>query len=114
MAWYDTDTSFNLASRMSEDFQKLRSGMGEKLTVISNYVGSAVICLSQALPLGWQLALVCMCMVPVTFASSILLSRMKNAKERVQWGSIKGGWRIIRSSYCKGGRWRELNSMSAE
>ncbi|XP_048487595.1 multidrug resistance protein homolog 49 [Plutella xylostella] len=75
MAWYDTDTSFNLASRMSEDFQKLRSGMGEKLTVISNYVGSAVICLSQALPLGWQLALVCMCMVPVTFASSILLSR---------------------------------------
>ncbi|XP_048488083.1 ATP-dependent translocase ABCB1 [Plutella xylostella] len=75
MSWYDTDTSFNLASRMSEDMTKLKDGMGEKLSVVANLIGTAVICFAQAFPLGWQLTLTCMTVMPFSVLASVLLSR---------------------------------------
>ncbi|XP_028035436.1 multidrug resistance protein homolog 49-like [Bombyx mandarina] len=74
MSWYDTDSEFNLASKMSENLMSIKEGMGEKLAVVSNLVGTSVICLCTAFPLGWQLTLACAAVMPFSVITSIALS----------------------------------------
>ncbi|CAH2103160.1 unnamed protein product [Euphydryas editha] len=74
MTWFDTDTEFNLASKMSENMMKLKEGMGEKLGVVANLIGTAIICLCQAFPMGWELTLACVTVVPFSIAASVVLS----------------------------------------
>ncbi|XP_075991226.1 multidrug resistance protein homolog 49-like [Anticarsia gemmatalis] len=74
MSWFDTDTEFNLASKMSENLTKLKDGMGEKLAVVSNLMGTAILCICIAFPLGWNLALACATVMPFSIASSVALS----------------------------------------
>lgn len=74
MSWYDTDSGFNLASKMTENMMKLKEGMGEKLSVVANLVGTCVICLSVAFPMGWELTLACCTVVPFSITASVILS----------------------------------------
>ncbi|XP_063394419.1 multidrug resistance protein homolog 49-like [Cydia fagiglandana] len=74
MEWFDTDSEFNLASKMSEDMMKLKEGMGEKLAVVSNLLGTAIISICQSFPLGWELTLACLTVLPFSLAASIILS----------------------------------------
>ncbi|XP_047544251.1 multidrug resistance protein homolog 49-like [Vanessa atalanta] len=74
MAWFDTDNEFNLASKMSENMMKLKEGMGEKIGVVSNLIGTAIICLCQSFPMGWELTLACVSVVPFSIAASVVLS----------------------------------------
>lgn len=74
MTWFDTDSDFNLASKMSENLMKLKEGMGEKLAVVSNLVGTSIICLCTAFPLGWKLALACITVMPFSIMASVALT----------------------------------------
>ncbi|XP_013189257.1 multidrug resistance protein homolog 49 [Amyelois transitella] len=74
MEWFDTDTGFNLATKMTENMMKLKEGMGDKLSVVSNLVGTSILCFCTALPLGWELALACMTVMPFSVTASVLLS----------------------------------------
>ncbi|KPJ04743.1 Multidrug resistance protein 1 [Papilio xuthus] len=74
MAWFDLDTEFNLASKMSENLMKLKEGMGDKLGVIANLVGTSVLCICQSLSFGWELTLACITVIPFAVAASVILS----------------------------------------
>ncbi|CAK1588202.1 unnamed protein product [Parnassius mnemosyne] len=74
MSWFDTDSEFNLASKMSENMMKLKEGMGDKLGVVANLAGTAIICLCQSFSLGWELTLACITVVPFSITASIILS----------------------------------------
>ncbi|KAJ8737708.1 hypothetical protein PYW08_000303 [Mythimna loreyi] len=74
MAWFDTDNEFNLASKMSENLMKLKDGMGDKLTVVANLVGTSIISIGVAIPLGWELALACITVMPFSIAAAVYLS----------------------------------------
>ncbi|XP_072931072.1 multidrug resistance protein homolog 49-like [Epargyreus clarus] len=75
MTWFDTDSEFNLASKMSENMMKLKDGMGEKLAIVANLAGTAIISLCQAFPMGWELTLACVTVVPFSITASVLLSK---------------------------------------
>ncbi|KAJ2954416.1 hypothetical protein O0L34_g2683 [Tuta absoluta] len=83
MAWFDTDSEFNLASKMAEDMMKLKDGMGEKLCVVANLVGTATMSLLVPFPLGWELTLACGSVVPFSIAASVLLTNYQT-KSSVQ------------------------------
>ncbi|CAG4929498.1 unnamed protein product [Parnassius apollo] len=74
MTWFDTDSEFNLASKMSENMMKLKEGMGDKLGVVANLAGTAIISLCQSISLGWELTLACITVVPFSITASIILS----------------------------------------
>ncbi|XP_035435503.1 multidrug resistance protein homolog 49 [Spodoptera frugiperda] len=74
MAWFDTDNEFNLASKMSENLMKLKEGMSEKLAVVGNLLGTSVISIAVAIPLGWELALACITVMPFSVAASVYLT----------------------------------------
>lgn len=60
------------------NMMKLKDGMGEKLSVVSNLMGTALICLCQAFPLGWELTLACITVVPFSITASVILSKVIN------------------------------------
>ncbi|XP_073952769.1 multidrug resistance protein homolog 49-like [Choristoneura fumiferana] len=78
MEWFDTDSEFNLASKMSENMMKIKEGMGDKLAVVCNLLGTAIICICQSFPLGWELTLACMTVLPFSLVSSIYLSEYQS------------------------------------
>lgn len=55
---------------------KLKDGMGDKLTVVSNLAGTFIISVCEAFPLGWELTLACLAIVPFSIASSVWLSNV--------------------------------------
>lgn len=55
---------------------KLKDGMGDKLSVVANLMGTAIICLAQAFPLGWELTLACCTVVPFSIGASIILTNV--------------------------------------
>lgn len=61
----------------------LKEGMGDKLAVVSNLVGTAIICLATAFPLGWELTLACVSVMPFSIAVSIILTNVSIIIETV-------------------------------
>lgn len=59
---------------------KLKDGMGEKLSIVANLVGTAIMCIGTALPLGWELSLACGAVVPFSLTAAIILSNVSSLK----------------------------------
>lgn len=74
MAWFDTSSQFNLPSRLVDDMAKLKEGMGEKLAIVSHLLGTAIISTCVAFPVGWQLTLACLSVMPLSIAASVGLA----------------------------------------
>lgn len=57
---------------------KLKEGMGEKIAIISNLLGTTILCLITAFPIGWELTLACLSVMPFSITASVLLSNVSN------------------------------------
>lgn len=58
---------------------KLKDGMGDKLSVVANLIGSAISCFCQVFPLGWELSLACGALVPFSMAATIALTKVSTS-----------------------------------
>ncbi|XP_037299939.1 multidrug resistance protein homolog 49-like isoform X2 [Manduca sexta] len=72
-----------IAFRTKKNLMNLKEGMGDKLAVVSNLVGTSIICLSTAFPLGWELTLACAAVIPFSVTASVILSNYQ-AKSSVR------------------------------
>ncbi|XP_039955040.1 ATP-dependent translocase ABCB1 isoform X1 [Bactrocera neohumeralis] len=67
MAWYDFNQSGEVASRMNEDLSKMEDGIAEKDVMFVHFIVAFIGSLVLAFIKGWELALVCLSSLPVTF-----------------------------------------------
>ncbi|KAH8284597.1 hypothetical protein KR018_005431 [Drosophila ironensis] len=74
MKWYDFNQSGEVASRMNEDLSKMEDGLAEKVVMFVHYCVSFVGALVLAFVKGWQLSLVCLTSLPLTFVAMGLVS----------------------------------------
>ncbi|KAH8400874.1 hypothetical protein KR009_001610 [Drosophila setifemur] len=74
MQWYDFNQSGEVASRMNEDLSKMEDGLAEKVVMFVHYLVSFVGSLVLAFVKGWQLSLVCLTSLPLTFVAMGLVS----------------------------------------
>ncbi|XP_067628798.1 ATP-dependent translocase ABCB1 isoform X2 [Eurosta solidaginis] len=74
MRWYDFNHSGEVASRMNEDLSKMEDGIAEKDVIFVHYIVAFVGSLALAFYKGWQLALVCLTSLPITFISLSIVS----------------------------------------
>ncbi|BFG04641.1 ATP-dependent translocase ABCB1 [Drosophila madeirensis] len=74
MSWYDFNQSGEVASRMNEDLSKMEDGLAEKVVMFIHYLVSFVGSLVLAFVKGWQLSLVCLTSLPLTFIAMGLVS----------------------------------------
>lgn len=54
----------------------LKEGMGEKLSMVSNLAGTSIICICTSFPMGWELTLACLSIMPLSLAASIMLTNV--------------------------------------
>lgn len=69
---------------------KLKDGIGEKLSIVSNLVGTAIMCVCTAFPLGWELSLACGAVVPFSLVAAIILSNVSSMKLYLELHTIRG------------------------
>ncbi|XP_045770126.1 multidrug resistance protein homolog 49-like [Maniola jurtina] len=89
-AFFDTNTTMNFASTLTEDTEKLKMGVGEHVAMASYLAGSVVVATSVALAHGWQLTLAGLVVVPIALVVAALVAKNQtrcSADEVVAYGT---------------------------
>jgi len=84
IGWYDTNTTNDFASKMTEDLNKLQEGIGEKLGMMSFFMGTFFISIVVAFIYGWELTLVLLCMMPL-----LAIAGGVSAKAMASWAGTE-------------------------
>ncbi|XP_011684594.1 PREDICTED: multidrug resistance protein homolog 49 isoform X2 [Wasmannia auropunctata] len=79
MSWYDTNTSTNFASRINEDLEKLKDGIGEKLSIITYLITSFVASVVISFVYGWKLTLVMLSCTPVIIIATAVVAKVQSS-----------------------------------
>ncbi|KAH0550179.1 multidrug resistance protein homolog 49-like isoform X1 [Cotesia glomerata] len=79
MSWYDTNTSTNFASRITEDLDKMKEGMGEKLGVFTYLTVSFVSSIIVSFYYGWKLTLVVLSCAPVIVIATAIVAKVQSS-----------------------------------
>ncbi|XP_037300517.1 multidrug resistance protein homolog 49 [Manduca sexta] len=90
LAFFDTNTTMNFASTLTEDIEKLRQGVGEHVVMTSYLAGSVVCGGGLALAYGWELTLAGLSVVPVSIVVAAVVAKYQtkcSAHEVVAYGA---------------------------
>ncbi|KAJ2943305.1 hypothetical protein O0L34_g12112 [Tuta absoluta] len=90
MAFFDTNTTMNFATTITEDMEKFRAGVGEHIAMTTHLAGSAVVGAILSMVYGWQLTLVALSVVPIALVVSALVAKYQtkcSAEEVVAYGA---------------------------
>ncbi|XP_016958561.2 multidrug resistance protein homolog 49 [Drosophila biarmipes] len=77
IAWYDTSSGSNFASKMTEDLDKLKEGIGEKVVIVTFLEMTFVFGIVFAFVYGWKLTLVVLSCVPFIVAAMSMVARLQ-------------------------------------
>ncbi|CAH2101619.1 unnamed protein product [Euphydryas editha] len=89
-AFFDTNTSMNFASALTEDVDKLKQGVGEHVSMAAYLGGSVLMAASVSLLHGWQLTLAGLAVVPIALAVSATVAKNQtrcSSEEVVAYGT---------------------------
>ncbi|KAH8277612.1 hypothetical protein KR018_002116 [Drosophila ironensis] len=79
IAWYDTSSGSNFASKMTEDLDKLKEGIGEKVVILIFLCMTFVIGIVSAFVYGWKLTLVVLSCVPFIIAATSVVAKFQGS-----------------------------------
>ncbi|CAH0712783.1 unnamed protein product, partial [Brenthis ino] len=89
-AFFDTNTTMNFASALTEDIDKLKMGVGQHVAMASYLIGSVFTASAVALAHGWQLTLTGLAVVPIALfvAATVAKNQTRcSADEVVAYGT---------------------------
>nr|XP_032522824.1 multidrug resistance protein homolog 49-like isoform X2 [Danaus plexippus plexippus] len=79
ITWYDLNTSMNFATKVSDDVEKYREGIGEKVPMLIYLVMSFVTAVLISLAYGWELTLVILSCAPVIIATTAVVAKVQSS-----------------------------------
>ncbi|KAK2584732.1 hypothetical protein KPH14_007064 [Odynerus spinipes] len=79
MAWYDTNTSTNFASRITEDLDKMKDGIGEKLGIFTYLMVSFISSIIISFIYGWKLTLVVLSCAPIIVIATAVVAKVQSS-----------------------------------
>ncbi|XP_072756399.1 multidrug resistance protein homolog 49 isoform X2 [Anoplolepis gracilipes] len=79
MTWYDTNTSTNFASRITEDLDKMKEGIGEKLGIFAYLMTSFVTSIVISFLYGWKLTLVVLSCAPIIVIATAIVAKVQSS-----------------------------------
>lgn len=89
-AFFDTNTTMNFASALTEDIDKLKMGVGQHVVMASYLIGSVFTASAVALAHGWQLTMAGLAVVPIALfvAATVAKNQTRcSADEVVSYGT---------------------------
>ncbi|XP_055537427.1 multidrug resistance protein homolog 49 [Wyeomyia smithii] len=78
MTWYDLNSDDNFAVRITDDLDKLKEGIGEKLSIFTYLVMSFVISVIFSFFYGWKLTLVILSCAPIIILATAIVAKMQS------------------------------------
>ncbi|CAH2055806.1 unnamed protein product, partial [Iphiclides podalirius] len=79
ITWYDLNTTMNFATKVSDDVEKYREGIGEKVAMFVYLVMSFVTAVIISLLYGWELTLVILSCAPVIIATTAIVAKVQSS-----------------------------------
>nr|QUF59436.1 ATP-binding cassette transporter Abcb1-3 [Brachionus angularis] len=76
IGWFDTYKSGELTNRLTDDVNKIKDGIGDKLGNAIQYVSTFLVAVIISLVKGWKLTLVILSISPLLFCSSFLFTKL--------------------------------------
>lgn len=98
IAFFDTNTTLNFASTLTEDMEKLRAGVGEHVVMTSNLAGSVVVGSALSLAYGWQLTLVGMAVVPIAILVALTVAKYQTRCSAEEVTAYSAAGRVVEES----------------
>ncbi|XP_029831332.2 ATP-dependent translocase ABCB1 [Ixodes scapularis] len=92
-AWFDRHRSGEVANRMTEDMDRLREGMGDKVGLFVHYVSTFATGFATGFVESWELTLVIMSVTPLLAFASAFLGNMVSqsaAQEQEKYAQAGG------------------------
>ncbi|CAH0719110.1 unnamed protein product, partial [Brenthis ino] len=79
ITWYDLNTSMNFATKVSDDVEKYREGIGEKVPMLIYLVMSFVTSVIISFAYGWELTLVILSCAPIIIATTAIVAKVQSS-----------------------------------
>ncbi|XP_071446041.1 ATP-dependent translocase ABCB1-like [Hetaerina americana] len=115
IGWFDMNQSGDLSTKLSDDLERIREGLGSKFSMVLQFVSTFIAGLIVGLIANWRLTLVIMGISPLLIGTSAYLAKMASssaAREQLKYG-VAGGiaeevLTSIRTVASFGGQAREI------
>ncbi|KAL7738619.1 hypothetical protein ACLKA6_006913 [Drosophila palustris] len=93
MSWYDTSSGTNFASKMTEDLDKIKEGIGEKVAIVTFLIMTFVMGVVASFIYGWKLTLVVLSCSPFIILSTAMVAKIQSslAEKELKAYSDAGG-----------------------
>ncbi|KAJ0172665.1 hypothetical protein K1T71_011804 [Dendrolimus kikuchii] len=79
ITWYDLNTSMNFATKVSDDVEKYREGIAEKVPIFVYLVMSFVTAVIISFAYGWELTLVILSCTPVVILTTAIVAKIQSS-----------------------------------
>lgn len=79
ITWYDLNTTMNFATKVSDDVEKFREGIAEKVPIFIYLVMSFVTSVIISFVYGWELTLVLLSCTPVVIATTAVVAKVQSS-----------------------------------
>ncbi|CAL1280382.1 unnamed protein product [Larinioides sclopetarius] len=93
LAWFDEHQSGELITRLNDDLERIREGIGDKFSMLIQFGSTFFAGFIVGFFKGWQLTLIIMCMTPFLMLSSAYIGKWissSSAREQKKYG-VAGG-----------------------
>ncbi|XP_037948021.1 multidrug resistance protein homolog 49-like [Teleopsis dalmanni] len=79
MSWYDTSSGNNFASKLTEDLDKMREGMGEKIGIFIFLIMTFISGIITSFFYGWEMTLVVLSCSPLLIISTVMVTIIQSS-----------------------------------
>ncbi|XP_026331957.1 multidrug resistance protein homolog 49-like isoform X2 [Hyposmocoma kahamanoa] len=79
ISWYDLNTSMNFATKVSDDVEKIREGIAEKVPMFVYLVMSFVTAVLISFWYGWELTLVILACAPIIIITTAIVAKVQSS-----------------------------------
>ncbi|XP_037954077.1 multidrug resistance protein homolog 49-like [Teleopsis dalmanni] len=79
MSWYDTSSGNNFASKLTEDLDKMREGMGEKIGIFIFLMMTFITGIITSFFYGWEMTLVVLSCSPLLIISIVMVTIIQSS-----------------------------------
>jgi len=121
VAWFDTTTTSDFATRMTEDLNKMQDGMGEKVGMLLRFICAGLTAFIYPFIQNWLLSLVLLSLVPILAIMGGVMGKIMTSVSKDEMDNYGAAGAIaeevlsaVRTVIAFGGQDKEVEKYSVE
>jgi len=121
VAWFDTTTTSDFATRMTEDLNKMQDGMGEKIGMLLRFISAGLTAFIYPFIQNWLLSLVLLSLVPILAIMGGVMGKIMTSVSKDEMENYGAAGAIaeevlsaVRTVIAFGGQEKEVEKYSVE